>query len=114
MQLKSLTCVCAALATLVTASIPAGAGFVRGTAKVNVPFEFVVSGKTMPAGKYNLEPSANQTLVTLRGERGSSVLVFMDRQSTSINDIAKPRLVFEKQNGKFLLKGVWSSTPGRK
>ena len=46
---KSVTCVCAALAAFLMAALPAGAGAYGPDAKAKIPFDFVVSGKTLPA-----------------------------------------------------------------
>ncbi|MCU0246441.1 MAG: hypothetical protein MUC42_07695 [Bryobacter sp.] len=106
MQLKSLMCVCAAAAALVTASAPAGAHVISNGTRAKIPFDFVVAGKTLRAGNYTLELNANQYLVTIRGERGDSAISFLERSGAATNETLSPRLTFQKKDGKFVLREV--------
>lgn len=106
MRLKSLTCVCAALTVLGLAAAPAGASIMRSGTKAKIPFEFVVAGKTMPAGNYTFDVNANQHLVSIRGENGDAAITFVDRVDVYSDDLLKPRLTFEKKGGKYVLKQV--------
>ncbi len=111
---KSVTCVCAALAAFLMAALPAAAGAYGPDTKAKIPFDFVVAGKTLPAGDYSFEMSPGQSLVAVRGERGHKAMVFMSRRTgTSITE-TKPRLVFHKQGEKLVLKEVWTNTPPAK
>ena len=77
---KSVMCACTALAVLLVAALPAGAGSLAGYANAKIPFDFVVSGRTMPAGDYSFEMVRGQPLVAVRGADGRKGLGFMRRR----------------------------------
>lgn len=66
-----------------------------------VPFAFVVAGRTMPAGSYTVETSGS--IVAVRGS-GSSVLVASG--PPAIESDLQPGLIFSKHGGASYLVGV--------
>lgn len=110
MNKRNLTCVCAALAALLIGSAAAGASTFGGSTKATIPFDFVVGGKTLPAGEYSLVMTADKPVVAIRGENGKSVLVFVSRRAGAYQQVVKPQFVFEKQNEKYVLKEVLTTT----
>ena len=112
MNFKRMTCVFAALAATVVMSIPASALTPTQT-KVTVPFEFIASGKTLPAGVYTFAESSAAPLLVLRNARGDASVSFLANRVGPTMGAAKPQLVFKKVNGKHYLAEVWLRTaPG--
>jgi hypothetical protein len=111
MPKKSLLCVCAALAALLMAALPAAAGSVGGYSNATIPFDFVVAGTTMPAGQYSFELIAGQSMISVRGANGHKVMGFMSRRDGNSITETKPQLIFHKQGNQFVLKEVWTNTP---
>lgn len=107
---RNLTCVCAALAALLIGSKAVGASAFGESTKAAIPFEFVVGGKTMPAGEYSFSMTPGRPVVAMRGEDGKSVMVFLSRKLGDYQHEAKPQFVFEKRNQKYVLKEVVTTT----
>jgi hypothetical protein len=80
--------------------------------EANVPFPFVVNGKTLPAGQYTIERAgASNSVLLIRGEHGHDVAVFVgtrpaDKQSPSGNI---PALQFKRHEDQITLSAVWES-----
>jgi hypothetical protein len=108
---KSLVCVYAAAAALFMIAAPVGASAAVGNTKAQIPFEFVVSGLTMPAGDYTFEMTAGGPVVGIRNSSGQKVLVFLSRRAGHHQAVPRPTLVFDKKDGKFVLREVVSSPP---
>ncbi len=106
MQMKSLTCACAAAAARLMASPPTGAHVIRNGTRAKIPFDFVVAGKTLPAGDYTFELNPNQYIVTIRGEHGDGAISFVERTGADPGGALSPRLTFKKEDGKFVLREV--------
>jgi hypothetical protein len=82
--------------------------------KVTVPFEFAVSGKTLPAGIYVVELNSERGTILLRTDGQPPILILaMGKES-----LAAPKhsqLVFHRYGTSFFLTEVWSegNTAGR-
>ena len=104
MNNKSLLCAYAAVAALMITAIPAMANS-STTVKTNVPFPFVASGKTMPAGSYVFE-KCSPTVTRVRHEGGATALAVVPHNASNINGSSRPQLVFVKKNGKYHLNAI--------
>lgn len=110
MKLMRLVCACAAAAALMSAT--ASAMNSTALAKANVPFEFVVNGKAMPAGEYTFSPSGTAGVIAIQGgKKGGRILAVGGRVYTSPVQDA-PRLVFVKKNGRMHLSQVLPQISG--
>jgi hypothetical protein len=83
---------------------------------VNVPFDFVAGGETLPAGTYSVSrvsPEVNRAL-EIRGNDNSVFLLpmFFDGSPESVNKASadRPELSFEHVGDKYFLSKV--ATPG--
>ena len=78
----------------------------------NIPFNFVVGQKTLPAGEYTVEPnrrdSQNVWLVQSRDGHVSALFTTMSVRTSEAQDKAK--LVFHKYGDQYFLSQIW--TPG--
>ena len=100
---------------LTAACLVLAAGSARAaTLEVNVPFPFVVQGKTMPAGHYRL--TDDDGLLRLRGEKGTHAADTVLTIPASGSDPAdkQPVLIFKHHENQYHLTGIWESeTEGR-
>ncbi len=76
------------------------------TMKVNVPFEFNVGNKTVPAGEYRLVQSM-QHFLELRDARGHLIATAFTRGIESSSAPATSRLRFSVSGGQYVLDEVW-------
>lgn len=105
---KQMLNVIVTLSVIVTLAV---AGFAALHKKVtaNVPFDFMVNGKTLPAGQYTIEPSAanGNTLLIRNREAQQGVIVIA--QVCEVGD-AKSQLVFRRYGNQYFLAKVIGQT----
>jgi len=82
--------------------------------QVTVPFKFVVSGKTLPAGIYVIELNSERGTILLRSDGQQPIMVLAIGQEL----LAAPKhsqLVFHRYGTSFFLTEIWSqgNTAGR-
>ena len=78
----------------------------------NIPFNFIVGQKTLPAGEYTVEPYRRDYdkvwLVQSRDGRTSALFITMPMQFGKTQE--KTKLVFHKHGDQYFLSQIW--TPG--
>jgi hypothetical protein len=75
--------------------------------EVNIPYEFVVAGKTLPAGTYRvvrLSMNNPKALILNSVETRASALVVATQVENSHND--KPKVSFEQVGGEYALSKI--------
>lgn len=81
--------------------------------KANVPFDFVVKGQTMPAGRYRIErDERSPSLLLIRGDQKSNhaavfVLSIPDGRQDPAGE--QPILTFKHVENTYQLASVWDS-----
>ena len=75
---------------------------------LHVPFAFVISGKTMPAGAYTVETDGS--VVAVRGSAGAAIVA--SGQELGSRDAA-PGLIFSRRGGTAYLVGVRTQEDAR-
>jgi hypothetical protein len=75
---------------------------VKAQSRLDVPFNFVVAGKTLPAGTYSITQNKAIGLVTLQGE-GQSVSWMADSNGPALQ-AAKGSLTFDHIDGAYYLR----------
>lgn len=75
----------------------------------DVPFEFSVGYKTMPAGQYKIQiiTSANDA-VLIQSEDGKQSALRLSEATTRAKDKSKVRLVFHRYGERYFLAQVWN------
>jgi hypothetical protein len=102
----------------VLALVAAAAGYAQGNAsfKAIVPFDFIVSGKTLPAGQYSVDQETIRGGVVLSSpdHNGSVVVLGPAIRTHRLQNNA--RLVFTRYNDLYFLSEVWGAATdqGRK
>jgi hypothetical protein len=84
--------------------------------KVNVPFDFVVNGKTLPAGEYRVDGlSTSTSTIAIRNTEQSAKLMALTNGCESIEAADASKLVFHRYGSQYFLAQVWSagSSEGR-
>jgi hypothetical protein len=80
--------------------------------RVNIPFNFVAVGKSLPAGHYTVErfgtPSGNMWSIT--SDQGSAV---MNTDQAGSLKAHRPSLVFLQAGGTYSLIQIWNWDSGR-
>src|SRR5262245_32956422 len=79
--------------------------------EVEVPFPFVVTGQTFPAGQYMVEEQGDGSSLLLRGEKGNHAATFLRTTPASRPDPAstEPGLTFTQVENQYQLSSVWES-----
>jgi hypothetical protein len=91
---------------LVAACFPAAAQNPR--MRVNVPFDFTVNGKLMPAGEYTVAPSLQHDNIAWAIYRDHNAVITMTNWIQSPGKAHTPSLVFLKAGGQFFLVQIWN------
>ena len=94
-----------AAAALVAAFVVGGVLAHAQTVSVNIGFAFMAAGKSMPAGKYEIQVS-NAGPIFLKGSTGQVVLPVITRLGRHDSD-NEPELIFDKIDGVLHLSEVW-------
>ena len=75
----------------------------------DIPFEFSVGYKTMPAGEYSVETvTASGNAVMIRSTDGNRAAIRLTDESARIKDKTQARLVFHRYGGRYFLAQVWN------
>ena len=88
------------IAVLAAVAVPAHAADITA----DVPFSFIVKGKTLPPGSYSVSTSMVQGAVFVRGFDHGALSIATRLQASSDTD---PKLVFYKYGDQYVLRQVW-------
>lgn len=80
--------------------------------EAKVPFDFVVRGKTMPAGDYIVEHNDNEpSVLVIRGRDGAHAAALVLTEPARSQDPAgwRPSLRFKREGSQYYLEDVWPS-----
>lgn len=83
---------------------------------VNVPFDFIVNGKTLPAGEYRVDGlSTSTSTIAIRNTEKTAKLMALTNGCESIEAADASKLVFHRYGSQYFLAQVWSagSSEGR-
>jgi hypothetical protein len=79
------------------------------TMRSQVPFEFIVGNKTLPAGEYKVSsPLSNNAAVMIRSTDGENGVVRLTNSIGSNADTSQAKLVFHRYGDKYFLAEIWS------
>lgn len=78
--------------------------------KVDVPFEFVLNGQTLPAGEYVIErtDATRPDIVTLKKKEGGFVRMIITQRVEKDEPSPVSSLIFIRRNGTHYLFQVWN------
>ena len=93
----------AALAVVLAAPLPAQTVSVQA----NVPFDFVVAGRTMPAGEYELGTLTQSAILAVRGASHSPAITTTISSTAGKGRHGEAYLVFHRYGNQYFLSQVW-------
>jgi hypothetical protein len=99
-----------ALSAIVALSIAGFAGLDRSV-EANIPFDFMVGGEKLPAGKYTVETSVAQRTLIVRNwktKRAAGAIT----QDYHVRAGSKPQLVFRRYGNQYFLARVLTYSSG--
>ena len=107
---KQILNVVVTLSVIVALSVAVLAGLSRKI-EANIPFDFMVNGKTLPAGHYTVDPGNTQyTLVIRNWETKQAVGAIT--QNCEVGAGSKPQLVFRRYGDQYFLAKVIGDANG--
>ena len=79
---------------------------------INIPFNFIVGQKTLPAGEYTLEPNRKDSdnVWLLQSKESHASALFTTNTVRASETQEEARLVFHRYGGQYFLSQIW--TPG--
>lgn len=82
--------------------------------EVNIPFDFQVGGKTLPAGEYAVKQLSDKALLIRSADgKAQTIIQSPGRVQANVSETgAKQRLVFHQYGDQFFLSQVWMTTDG--
>jgi len=89
-------------------SMPAGAQSVQPTMKLDVPYEFTVGSKVLPAATYTFSMSDNPNVLLVKSEKSSPVVAFVMARIMQPNDfLSNGSVVFDNNGGRRTIAELW-------
>ena len=103
--MKSQTLIVASLWVVIgLAVVPAYAQ--RGGVQAKVPFNFAISGRTLPAGKYTMIPASGQ--VRIEDAKGRLIARVLANDISGRSAGANGRIIFHCYSDRCFLSELWS------
>jgi hypothetical protein len=82
----------------------------QSSIKITVPFSFMASGKTLPAGEYDVQ-TQRPNLVSIRSKKDSKTgLMVLAHSALSPEMYGVPALRFNRYGDRYFLSQVWTGT----
>ena len=97
------------VATVLSLLLVAASAFAQtGTVRANIPFKFVVSKQTLPAGEYTLSKMGQAGAVTaIQKDGGKDVMLVVPNHLESRKAADKTKLVFRCYGDRYFLSEIW-------
>jgi hypothetical protein len=107
---KQILNVVVTLVVIAALSIAGFAGLDRSV-EANIPFDFMVGGEQLPAGKYTVETGAARSTVTVRNWKAKRAAGAIS-QNFEVRAGSKPQLVFHRYGNQYFLAKVITYSTG--
>ncbi len=110
-QLLKAVTMLVAIVTLAFASALATSAQNTESLTVNIPFEFSVRGKTLPAGEYIVTRATqnDQSGIAIKNADGNGSAIVLSKTIDSNERQRQSRLVFNRYGSHYFLSQVWTS-----
>jgi hypothetical protein len=77
---------------------------------VSIPFDFVVGGKTLPAGDYSVKSSGSERTLLLIDRQDASASIFLGTNPIIASEPKSvSKLVFNRYGDRYFLSQVWTA-----
>ncbi len=107
---KQILNVVVTLSVIATLSIAVFAAL-NNKLEANIPFDFMVNGKTLPAGHYTVEPGSAQNALTIRSWETKQAAAAIT-QRLEVGAGSKPQLIFRRYGNQYFLAQVIGDASG--
>lgn len=100
-----------AVMTIVAAGVSAKAQSLDYRLTANIPFDFSVADKKLPAGKYwisRAQQSQGDTIVQIRSAEGNANVLRLTIPVNSVEPMRNASVVFHRYGEEYFLSQVWS------
>ena len=97
------------LSLAVTLAVAAVYANPAGPLKANVPFDFSVGDKTLPAGVYTVMPMTTQNVLRIRHEDSRAAALVITNDAPARRGQDQTRLVFHRYGDQYFLAQVWTA-----
>jgi len=106
------------LISLLSLLLMAGSAIAQtSNVRANVPFNFTVGSKALPAGTYDIEglSSSGANMLLVQARDGSGRMIVGSNAAESVNGANKTKLVFNRYRDQYFLSEIWveGATHGR-
>jgi hypothetical protein len=83
--------------------------------KANIPFEFMVSGKTLPAGEYAITPQASSGVTAIENDETRDFAFALTNSVETLGYSDQSKLIFHRYGNQYFLSQIWmeGSSTGR-
>ena len=75
--------------------------------KADVPFNFIISGATLPAGEYTIQGLGDGSAIAVRGPNPKANTIVLSQRCTSNNAAKQSKLVFHRYGDRYFLAQLW-------
>jgi hypothetical protein len=107
---KQLLAIVATLSIVITLTVT-GLASLSTKVTANIPFDFMVSGKTLPAGTYTVVQGSTKNTLVIRSRENSVAIGAITMEATDKSK-AKARLVFRRYGNQRFLAQVFDGYSG--
>jgi hypothetical protein len=80
-----------------------------GPLKANIPFDFSVGDKTLPAGVYTVVPMTTPHVLRIRSEDGRMGVLIQTQGVEARREQDQTKLVFHRYGDQYFLSQVWTA-----
>jgi hypothetical protein len=105
---KQILATVATLSIVITLTVTGLAGL-SGKVKANIPFDFMVNGKMLPAGSYTVAPGTTKNSLVIRSSENRVAIAALTTEATD-KSAGKARLVFRRYSNQHFLAWVYDGT----
>jgi len=97
------------LISLLSLLLVAGSAIAQTQVRANVPFNFTVGSKTLPAGTYDIKniSSSGANLLLLQARDGNSSMMAGSNAAEAFKPADKTKLVFNHYRDQYFLAEIW-------
>ena len=75
--------------------------------KADVPFNFIISGATLPAGEYTIQGLGAGSAIAVRGPNPKANTIVLSQRCASGNAAKQSKLVFHRYGDRYFLAQLW-------
>jgi hypothetical protein len=74
----------------------------------NIPFEFMVGGKTLPAGEYIVSPETTKSVLRIRNDDTNEGALVLTNSAETLNYSDQAKLIFHRYGNQYFLWEIWA------